>query len=153
MVQKVSQREVIHLLIVFEGVTRFTASSILHECNSFWLMHTIYRPALGPPGLPVGLGGFFWGGGGGTWGGEHSIEDHYLHINGIIFWGGVANFWWGDSPPPQKKNRPPGNPESSCDICTQTGTQQPFLPHVLSVHVKMTALNDRWLCLLSLTWD
>ena len=42
-------------------------------------------------------------------GGEHSIEDHYLHINGIIFWGGVANFGWGDPPPP-KKNRPPGNP-------------------------------------------
>ena len=33
---------------------------------------------------------FFWGGGGGGIGyiwGEHSVEDHYLHINGIIFWG------------------------------------------------------------------
>ena len=28
---------------------------------------------------------FFLGGGSGTFSGEHSVEDHYLHINGI-FW-------------------------------------------------------------------
>ena len=40
------------------------------------------------PGLPAGFR-FFWGGG--NWvhlgGGEHSVEDHYLHINGKIFLG------------------------------------------------------------------
>ena len=44
----------------------------------------------------------------GTFRGEHSVEDHYLHINGIIFWGGVANFFGGR--PPQ--NRSPGSPET-----------------------------------------
>ena len=34
---------------------------------------------------------------------EQSVEDHYLHINGIIFGGGVANSLGGDSPPPKKK--------------------------------------------------
>ena len=37
------------------------------------------------PGLPAGFR-FFWGGGGiGYIGGGHSIEDHYILINGIIF--------------------------------------------------------------------
>ena len=50
----------------------------------------------------------------GIFGGEHSAEDHYLHKNWIIFWGGVANFFFffgggGDSPPQQK--RPPGSPD------------------------------------------
>ena len=38
--------------------------------------------------------------------GEHSVEDHYLPKNWIIFLGGVANFWRGDS----LQNRPPGSP-------------------------------------------
>ena len=32
-------------------------------------------------------------------GGGHSVEDHYLHINVITFWGEVANLGGGgDSP-------------------------------------------------------
>ena len=42
-------------------------------------------------GLPGGLCiFFFWGGGregSGTFRGKHSVEDYYLHKNGIIFWG------------------------------------------------------------------
>ena len=30
----------------------------------------------------------FFGGGGVHLGGWHSVEDHYPHINGVIFWGG-----------------------------------------------------------------
>ena len=44
----------------------------------------------------------FGGGGGYIWG-EHSVEDHYLHKNGIIF-GGSSQFVGGETPP---KNRPP----------------------------------------------
>ena len=44
-----------------------------------------------------------WGGGGGglgTFGGEHSVEDHYLHINGKIFGGGGSSqFLVGRLPP------------------------------------------------------
>ena len=59
---------------------------------------------------------FTWGGESGTFRGEHSVEDHYLHINEIINLGGVTNFlfFWGGGgrlPPPQKKNRPPGSPD------------------------------------------
>ena len=31
----------------------------------------------------------FWGGIGYIWG-EHSVADHYLHKNWIIFWGGIS---------------------------------------------------------------
>ena len=53
------------------------------------------------PGLP---GGFRFGGGGigYIWGG-HSVQDDCLHINGIIFGGGVAKFLGGRLPPPKKK--------------------------------------------------
>ena len=51
---------------------------------------------------------FFWGGGVEYICGEHSVEDHYLHTNGKIFGGGVANFFWGGESP---KNRPPGSPD------------------------------------------
>ena len=52
------------------------------------------------------FGVFFFGGGGRVHlgGGEHSVEDHYLHIMGIIFWGESPFFvGGGDSPPPKKK--------------------------------------------------
>ena len=52
---------------------------------------------------------FFWGGGGGgyIWG-EHSVEDHCLHINGIIFGGYPIFFFWGggDSPSKQASRKP-----------------------------------------------
>ena len=55
---------------------------------------------------------FFWGGGGiwYIWGGGSTLEDHYLHINGIIFLGEVAN-WGGGGRLPQ--NRPPGSPDAN----------------------------------------
>ena len=46
---------------------------------------------------------FFGGGGSGTFWGEHSVEDHYLHINGIIFLGGSKFFFFlgGGATPPK----------------------------------------------------
>ena len=54
---------------------------------------------------------FFLGGGGiGYICGEHSVEDHYLHTNGKIFVGGVANFFFGGGgggvPPKQASRKP-----------------------------------------------
>ena len=72
-------------------------------------------------GLP---GGFrFFGGGGDRvqlGGGEHSVEDHYLHVykRDNIWGGGVVNFFW--APPPKKKTRPPGSP-----VCNVPYTQIP----------------------------
>ena len=44
------------------------------------------------------------GGGSDTFGREHSVEDHYLHNNWIIFFflggGGVADFVFGGGLPP-----------------------------------------------------
>ena len=56
---------------------------------------------------------FFWGGGGEIgyiWGGgEHSVEDHYHHINGIL-WGGSQFFLGGGGGGDSPQNRPPGSP-------------------------------------------
>ena len=56
-------------------------------------------------GLPAGFR--FLGGNWVHWGGEHSIEDYYLYINGIIFLGGSSQFLVGrlPPPPPQKKKQ------------------------------------------------
>ena len=56
-------------------------------------------------GLPGGCRFFGGGGESGIFRGEHSVEDHYLHINGIIFWGGVGNF--GGILPPKQASRKP----------------------------------------------
>ena len=45
----------------------------------------------------------FSGGGGGTFGGEHSVEDHYLHKNWIIFF----FFGGGGRLPPKQASREP----------------------------------------------
>ena len=46
-----------------------------------------YVASGGRAGLPGGFR-FFGGGESGTFRGQHSVEDHYLHINGINFFGG-----------------------------------------------------------------
>ena len=72
--------------------------SRLHVQEPFLMCFTFidvgYTGITRTSGLPGGFR-FFWGGGGGsgTFGGKHSVEDHYLHKNWIIFGRGVANFW------------------------------------------------------------
>ena len=64
-------------------------------------------------GLPGGFRFFFGGGGLGTFGVEHSVEDHYLHINGILFLRGSSQFlffWGGGGDPRPPQNSPPGSP-------------------------------------------
>ena len=71
-----------------------------------WMLRGFYSnsPALGiRAGFPAGFRFL-----GGNWvhlGGEHFVEDHYLHINGKIFWRGSSQFLVGRLPPPPPKKK------------------------------------------------